>query len=86
MLTGGEGAFPLRRDLANGAQDRSPSGTTQANNFPLSFPLAPQRQELSKGQQTLRRGVKDLLTERIRRHGDIARMLDAVDQPKHPSP
>lgn len=38
------------------------------------------------GLDLLRTGRFSLLTERIRRHGDIARMLDAVDQPKGPSP
>lgn len=38
------------------------------------------------GLDLMRTGRFSLLTERIRRHGDIARMLDAVDQPKHPSP
>lgn len=38
------------------------------------------------GIDLMRTGRFSLLTERIRRHGDIARMLDAVDQPKHPSP
>ncbi|MBX3751302.1 MAG: 4Fe-4S dicluster domain-containing protein [Opitutaceae bacterium] len=38
------------------------------------------------GLDLTRTGRFSLLTERIRRHGDIARMLDAVDQPKHPSP
>lgn len=38
------------------------------------------------GLDLMRTGRFSLLTERIRRHGDIARMLDAVDQPKPPSP
>lgn len=38
------------------------------------------------GIDLMRTGRFSLLTERIRRHGDIARMLDAVDQPKRPSP
>lgn len=38
------------------------------------------------GLDLMRTGRFSLLTERIRRHGDIARMLDAVDEPKHPSP
>lgn len=38
------------------------------------------------GIDLMRTGRLSLLTERIRRHGDIARMLDAVDQPKRPSP
>ena len=38
------------------------------------------------GLDLMRTGRFSLLTERIRRHGDIARMLDAVDQPKRPSP
>lgn len=38
------------------------------------------------GLDLMRTGRFSVLTERIRRHGDIARMLDAVDQPKPPSP
>lgn len=38
------------------------------------------------GIDLMRTGRFSLLTERIHRHGDIARMLDAVDQPKRPSP
>ncbi len=37
------------------------------------------------GLDLMRTGRFSVLTERIRRHGDIARMLDAVDQPKPPS-
>ena len=38
------------------------------------------------GLDLMRTGRFSLLTERIKHHGDIAKMLDAVDQPKGPTP